>query len=89
MSLASFRKQYPYKTDQFAQAYVFDWSRHEWAAACERRAFPRGELTKFWPCLMTPVGRIYFAGSYADNLNWGMEAATRSANRVANEIDQV
>ena len=37
---------------------------------------------------MTPVGRIHFAGSYADNLNWGMEAATRSANRVANEIDQ-
>jgi monoamine oxidase len=27
-------------------------------------------------------------GAYADNLNWGMEAATRSANRVAKAIDQ-
>ena len=37
---------------------------------------------------MTPVGRIHFAGSYADNLNWGQEAATRSANRVAIAIDK-
>jgi monoamine oxidase len=27
-------------------------------------------------------------GAYADNLNWGMEAATRSANRVAAAIDR-
>jgi len=33
------------------------------------------------------VGRVHFAGAYADNLNWGMEAATRSANRVAEAID--
>jgi len=37
---------------------------------------------------MKPQGRIHFAGAYADNLNWGTEAATRSANRVANEIHQ-
>lgn len=30
---------------------------------------------------------VHFAGASADNLNWGMEAATRSANRVAQEID--
>ena len=46
-----------------------------------------GQLNKFWPHVMTPVGRIHFAGAYADNLNWGMEAATRSANRVAQEIE--
>lgn len=37
---------------------------------------------------MKPSGRIHFAGAYADNLNWGMEASTRSANRVADEIDK-
>jgi hypothetical protein len=26
--------------------------------------------------------------AYADNLNWGMEVATRSANRVARAIDR-
>jgi monoamine oxidase len=37
---------------------------------------------------MAPVGRIHFAGSHADNLNWGMDAATRSANRVAQAIHE-
>ena len=36
-----------------------------------------------------PDGRIHFAGAYADNLNWGMEAATRSANRVAEAIHRL
>ncbi len=33
------------------------------------------------------VGRSHFAGEYAENLNWGIEAATRGANRVAERID--
>ena len=37
---------------------------------------------------MKPSGRIYFAGASADNLNWGMEASTRSAYRAADEIDK-
>ena len=43
---------------------------------------------RFWPHVMTPSERIHFAGACADNLNWGMEAATRSANRVALEMDE-
>ena len=58
------------------------------AFTCERLDFPMGQLKKFWPHVMTPHKRIHFAGAYADNLNWGMEAATRSANRVASEIDR-
>ena len=57
------------------------------ASTCERQPFPLGQLHKFWPGLMKPHGRIHFAGAYADNLNRGTEAATRSANRVANEIN--
>jgi hypothetical protein len=30
----------------------------------------------------------HFAGSHADNLPWGMDAATRSANRVARSIHE-
>jgi monoamine oxidase len=36
--------------------------------------------------VIEPEGRVHFVGAYADNLNWGMEAATRSANRVAAAI---
>ena len=70
------------------QAYVHNWAKDPWAFNCERSAFPLGTLAKFWPHIMAPVGRIHFAGSHADNLNWGMDAATRSANRVAQVIDE-
>ena len=47
-----------------------------------------GQLHKFWPEIMKPHGRIYFAGASTDNLNWGMEASTRSAYRAADQIDK-
>lgn len=86
-ALAGFRQVYPGK-DTIEQALVKDWTKEQFAFTCERLDFPVGQLSKFWPHVMTPHGRIHFAGAYADNLNWGMEAATRSANRVAKEIEQ-
>jgi len=86
-ALAAFREVYPGKKDTIEQVVSRDWTKQKFSPNCERLPFPIGELSKFWPHLMKPVGRIHFAGAYADNLNWGTEAATRSANRVANEID--
>ena len=62
------------------------WAANPWASACERTEYEPGQLRKFWPTLIEPEGRVHFVGAYADNLNWGMEAATRSANRVAEAI---
>lgn len=87
-ALAAFREVYPGSGDTIEQAVSMDWTRQKFAPNCERLPFPMGELHKFWPELMEPVGRIHFAGAYADNLNWGTEAATRSANRVAEAIDR-
>lgn len=87
-ALAGFRSVYPGRRDTIEQALVKDWTKEQFAYTCERLDFPIGELNKFWPHVMTPHGRIHFAGAYADNLNWGMEAATRSANRVAKEINE-
>ncbi len=87
-ALAGFRKIYPGKRDTIELALIRDWTRETFAYTCERLHFPIGQLKKFWPNVISPHGRIHFAGAYADNLNWGMEAATRSANRVAKEIDQ-
>ncbi len=87
-ALAAFRDLYPGETDTIEQAVSRDWTKETYAYTCERIAFPKGELHKFWPGLMEPCGRIYFAGAYADNLNWGMEASTRSAFRVANAINE-
>ncbi|MEJ7685120.1 MAG: FAD-dependent oxidoreductase [Segetibacter sp.] len=87
-ALAAFREVYPGKRDTIEQAVSKDWTKEAFSYTCERLAFPVGELHKFWPEVMKPSGRIHFAGAYADNLNWGMEASTRSANRVAKEIDE-
>jgi len=85
-ALATFRKFYPGHSEDIEKAHVVVWALDPWASACERTSYRPGELAKFWPILIEPHGRIHFAGAYADNLNWGMEAATRSANRVAEAI---
>jgi monoamine oxidase len=85
-ALQAFTKVYPGKSHTVEQAYVHHWSKDPWAFNCERLPFPLGTLRKFWPHLTEPVGRIHFAGCHADNLPWGMDAATRSANRVAQII---
>jgi monoamine oxidase len=85
-SLKAFRESYPEK-DTIEYARIIDWSKDPWCMACETTNYKPGELKKFWPALIEPHGRIYFAGAYCDNLNWGQEAATRSANRVAKMID--
>ena len=87
-ALAAFRELYPGKGDTIEQVVSRDWTKETFSPTCERLPFPIGELSKFWPHLMKPVGRMHFAGAYADNLNWGTEAATRSANRVATAIDK-
>lgn len=87
-ALAAFTKVYPGKSHTVEKAYVHNWSKDPWSFSCERHPFPLGTLSKFWPHLMQPVGRIHFAGCHADNLPWGMDAATRSANRVAKQIDE-
>jgi len=88
-ALAAFRSVYPgKKKDTIDLAISRDWTKETFSPTCERLPFPIGQLNKFWPLLMKPHGRIHFAGAYADNLNWGTEAATRSANRVADAIDQ-
>jgi hypothetical protein len=35
---------------------IVDWSREPWAMACEARDYQPGQLHKFWPAAMEPVG---------------------------------
>ena len=87
-ALATFRRHYPGRSEDIEQAFVVDWGQDPWAKACEPVNYQTGMLERFWPRIIEPEGRVQFVGAYADNLNWGMEAATRSANRVAKAIDQ-
>ena len=84
--LAAFRQVYPGKRDTIVQALTKDWTQDKLAPSCEMVPFPIGEMRKFWPEILKPEGRIYFAGTYADLLSRGMESCIRSAQRVAREI---
>jgi monoamine oxidase len=86
--LAAFREVYPGKEDTIIEVVTKDWAADPFAPTCEMKPFPIGEMHKFWPEVLKPEGRIYFAGTYADNLSRGMESCIRSAQRVAKEIDQ-
>jgi monoamine oxidase len=87
--LAAFREVYPGKKDTIVQALTYDWTTDKFAPTCEMQAYPLGEMHRFWPEISKPDGRIYFAGTYADNLSRGMESCLRSAQRVAKEINQL
>jgi monoamine oxidase len=65
------------------------WKEEPLAINCERTPFAFGKLAKIWPHLIESVGRIHFAGAAYDNLPWGQDAATRSANRVAERIHRL
>jgi len=84
--LAAFRQVYPGKHDTIEQALTIDWTRDKFAPVCEMEPFLIGEMHKFWPQILQPEGRLYFAGTYADNMSRGMESCLRSAQRVAGEI---
>jgi len=85
-ALADFRRNYPGHSEDIEQALVVDWTHDPWGMSCLPVSRAPGELAKFWPEVIQPCGRIHFAGVYADNLTFGMEAAVRSANRVAEAI---
>jgi monoamine oxidase len=86
-ALVAFRKLYPGKSEDIEQAFVYDWSQDPWCTFCETVTLPPGQLPTVWPRIIEPQGRIHFAGAYAANMSWGMEAATRSAHRAATAID--
>jgi monoamine oxidase len=88
-AMEALRAHYPGKGVDVEHVFIKDWFRETWAPVCERELFQVGQLAKFWPAIIQPVGRIHFAGSGIDNNHHGMEAATRSANRVAKQIDEL
>ena len=90
-TLEAFKELYPGDKSNIdiEQTLVKDWSADEFVHGCERHSFSGlGELSKFWPHIMTPHGRIHFGGAHTDTRSWGMEAATNSANRVVLEINR-
>ena len=79
---ALFRRRYPGSSEDIEQSLVVDWTTDRWAMSCIPIGLAPGVLSKYWPEIIEPCGRIHFAGVYADNYPFGMESAVRSAHRA-------
>ncbi|HWB52881.1 MAG TPA: FAD-dependent oxidoreductase [Tepidisphaeraceae bacterium] len=86
-AVAAYRRQYPGKSEDIEESFVVNWTTDPWSAVCLPAPLPPGVLSKYWPEMIEPVGRVHFAGVYADNYPFGMEAAVRSAQRATHEIE--
>ncbi len=84
---AAYRRLYPGKSEDIEECFTVDWTTDPWAMSCLPNPLPPGVLAKYWPQVIEPVGRIHFAGVYADNFPFGMEGAVRSARRAVREIE--
>jgi monoamine oxidase len=83
----AYRRRYPGKSENIEESMVVNWTTDPWATVCLPAALPPGVMPKYWPEVIRPVGRIHFAGVYADNYPFGMEGAVRSARRAVHEIE--
>ncbi len=59
-----------------------DWSNDEWSLGTYV-AFAPGQLTRTWPLLRRPHGRVVLAGEHTDAFAGFMEGALRSGRRAA------
>ncbi|MEP7366302.1 MAG: NAD(P)/FAD-dependent oxidoreductase, partial [Acidobacteriota bacterium] len=84
----AFLQSYSGKSADIEHITLHEWAKDPWAGMCERSTYRPGDLTRFWPEAGRPVGRVHFAGAYAAQMSWGMEAALESAHLAAKAIDQ-
>lgn len=87
-SREAFLKSYSGKSVEIEHITQHESAKDPWAEMCERATYRPGDLTRFWPEASRPVERVHFAGAYAAQMSWGMEAALESAHRAAHAIDQ-
>ena len=65
-ALAAYFSRYPCKSVEIESVIAYQWFMDRGAPVSERESFRVGQPAKFIPHIMQPVGRVHFAGAYAD-----------------------
>ncbi|HEY9890117.1 MAG TPA: flavin monoamine oxidase family protein [Candidatus Obscuribacterales bacterium] len=78
---------YPGARSHLTTALSYPWVGDPWVKG-SYSAFGPGQLTRFWPALRRPYGRLIFAGEHTDAYIGYMEGAVRSGQRAAALIHQ-
>jgi monoamine oxidase len=84
--LAGLVKLFGRRASRLIAYFETEWSRDGWTSGCVS-SVPRNVLTRFGPALLSPLGRIHWAGTETSEVWCGyMDGAVRSGERVAAEV---
>jgi len=78
-------KLFPGSSELIEHTATIAWTNEEFTRGSYMALAP-GEVTSYWDTLMTPAGRLFFAGEHATPLQGFMEGAVESGQRAARLI---
>src|SRR5215216_1157769 len=85
VAVGEIEKLFPGSSDLIEHTATMAWPNEEFTRGSYMALAP-GEVTSHWDALMTPVGRLFFAGEHATAIQGFMEGAVESGQRVAATI---
>ncbi|MEL6384578.1 MAG: flavin monoamine oxidase family protein [Cyanobacteria bacterium J06626_18] len=85
-ALTQLEELYPGAKQHLKTAISYVWAQDPWVGG-SYSAYGPGQITKLWPALRRPYGRILFAGEHTDAYIGYMEGAVRSGQRAASLLN--
>ena len=85
VAVSEIEKLFPGSCDLIEHTATVAWLNEPYTRGSYMALAP-GEVTRHWKALMTPAGRLFFAGEHATPLQGFMEGAVESGQRAARMI---
>jgi monoamine oxidase len=85
LAVNEIEKLFPGSSDLIEHTATIAWPNEEFTRG-SYLAFAPGEVTAHWESLMTPAGRLFFAGEHSTAFQGFMEGAVESGQRAARMI---
>ncbi len=85
LAVAEIEKLFPGSSQQIEHTATIAWSNEKFTRGSYMALAP-GQVTAHWEALMTPAGRLFFAGEHATAIQGYMEGAVESGQRAARTI---
>jgi monoamine oxidase len=85
LAVQEIEKLFPRSSDMIEHTATIAWPNEPFTRGSYMALAP-GEVTAHWEALMSPAGRLFFAGEHATPLQGYMEGAVESGQRAARMI---
>ncbi|MGE5643270.1 MAG: flavin monoamine oxidase family protein, partial [Byssovorax cruenta] len=85
LAVTEIEKLFPGSSELIEHTATIAWQNEEFTRGSYMALSP-GQVTAHWEALMTPAGRLFFAGEHATPIQGYMEGAVESGQRAARRI---